>query len=182
MGDKYAFRHPNDRYFMTFTVIEWMDIFTRLAHRQIVVDSLNFCVRNKGLVVNAWVIMSNHVHLLARAEEGKRMGDLVRDLKTHTSKAVRKSIMMEPESRREWLLDKMAFTARKTQRAEHYKLWQDGSHAMDIVSDKFIHQKVEYIHNNPVRNGLVALPEHYVFSSARDYFTDEKGLVDIELI
>ncbi len=110
------------------------------------------------------------------------MGDLIRDLKTHTSKAVRTSIMMEPESRRQWLLDRMAFTVRKTQRAEHYKLWQDGSHAMDIVSDEFLHQKVEYIHNNPARNGLVALPEHYLFSSARDYITDEKGLVDIELI
>lgn len=182
MGDHYAMRHPNDLYFLTFTVVDWMDIFTRPNHRQALVDSLNFCIRNKGLVVHAWVVMSNHVHLVARAQEGKRMSDLVRDFKRHTSKAVRQLIEMEPESRREWLLDRMAFTARKTRRTEHYKLWQDGSHAMDIFSPAFLWQKVNYIHNNPVRNGLVDLPEHYVFSSARDYLTDQKGLVEIERI
>jgi putative transposase len=182
MGDRYAIRHPNDRYFLTFTVVEWMDVFTRLTHRQLIVDSLNFCVRKKGLIVNAWVVMSNHVHLVARAEEGKRMGDLIRDFKTHTSKAVRNSIIAGPESRQEWMLDKMAFVARKTQRTEDYKFWQDGSHAVDIISEGFLTQKVDYIHNNPVRNGLVELPEHYLFSSARDYYTDSEGLVEIEKI
>ena len=182
MGDRYAIRHPNDRYFLTFTVVDWMDIFTRLMHRRLLVDSLNYCIMNKGLIVNAWVIMSNHMHLVAYADEGKRMGDLIRDFKRHTSKAVRGSIEVGPESRQEWLLDRMAFTARKTQRTDDYKLWQDGSHAMDIVSEEFLHQKVDYIHDNPVRNGLVDLPEHYVFSSARDYNTDQKGLVEIELV
>ena len=70
MGDRYAIRHPNDRYFLTFTVVDWMDIFSRLAHRQILVDSLNYCIKNKGLIVNAWVIMSNHMHLVAYADEG----------------------------------------------------------------------------------------------------------------
>lgn len=182
MGDPYAIRYPNDRYFLTFTVVEWLDIFTRLSHRQVLVESLNFCVKNKGLIINAWVIMSNHVHLVARAEEDKHLGHLIRDFKSYTSKAVRDSIIAGPESRQEWLLDKMAFMARKTQRTENFKLWQDGSHAMDLMSDEFLRQKINYIHNNPVRNGLVDLPEHYVFSSARDYFTDQKGLVEIELL
>lgn len=182
MGDRYAIRHPNDTYFLTFTVVDWMDIFTRLNHRQVLVDSLNFCIQTKGLVVHAWVVMSNHVHLVARAQEGKRMSDLVRDFKRHTSKAIRKQIEDEPESRREWLLDRMAFIARKTQRTDDYKLWQDGSHAIELFTPEFLYQKVDYIHNNPVKNGLVDLPEHYVFSSARDYFTDSKGLVEIEKI
>lgn len=182
MGDRYAIRHPNERYFLTFTVVEWLDVFTRLAHRQVLVDSLNYCVKNKGLVINAWVIMSNHMHLVAYAEEGKKLGDLIRDFKSYTSKAVRDSIIAGPESRQAWLLDKMALMARKTQRTENFKLWQDGSHAMDIVSEEFLRQKVDYIHDNPVRNGLVDLPEHYVFSSARDYYSGRKGLVEIELI
>jgi REP element-mobilizing transposase RayT len=182
MGDRYAIRHSNDLYFLTFTVIDWMDIFTRLNHRQILVDSLNFCIHNKGLAVHAWVVMSNHLHLIGKAKEGKHMSDLIRDFKRYTSNAIRKSIEEEPESRREWLLDRMAFMARKTKRTDHFKLWQDGSHAMDIFTIDFLQQKVDYIHNNPVRNGLVDLPEHYRFSSARDYFTEEKGLVDIELI
>ena len=182
MGDRYAIRHPNDLYFLTFTVVDWMDVFTRLAHRQLLVDSLNYCIRNKGLIVYAWVVMSNHIHMVAYAEEGKKMGDLIRDFKRHTSNAVRKSIETGPESRREWLLDRMAFTARKTKRTDNYKLWQDGSHAMDIFSMDFLQQKIDYIHNNPVRNGLVDLPEHYRFSSARDYYTEENGLVAIEMI
>ncbi len=182
MGDRYAIRHPNDRHFLTFTVVEWLDVFTRLAHRKVLVDSMNYCVKNKGLVINAWVVMSNHMHLVAYAEEGKKLGDLVRDFKSYTSKAVRDSIIAGPESRQVWLLDKMAFMARKTQRTENFKLWKDGSHAMDIVSADTLHQKIDYIHDNPVRNGLVDRPEHYVFSSARDYYADKKGLVEIELI
>ena len=181
-GDAYPIRDQNDLYFLTFTVVEWMDIFTRLSHRMILVDSLNYCVERKGLVVNAWVVLSNHMHMIAYAQEGKKMSDLIRDFKTHTSKAIRGNIESEPESRRRWLLDIMAFTARKTGRTDDYKLWQDGSHAVPLTSEKFIHQKLEYIHQNPVENGLVALPEHYVFSSARDYFTGKKGLVKIELL
>lgn len=182
MGDRYAIHYPNDLHFLTFTVVDWMDIFTRLAHRQILVDSLNFCIHHKGLVVNAWVVMSNHMHLLASAKDEQHLGHLVRDFKTHTSKAVRRSIEVVPESRREWLLDRMSFIARKTQRADEFKLWQDGSHAKSVHSLPFLEQKLNYIHNNPVVNGLVDLPEEYRFSSARDYLTGKKGLVDVELI
>ena len=144
MEDSHAIHHQIDRYFLTFTIVEWLDVFTRLSHRMIIVDSLNFCMKNKGLVGNAWVVMSNHIHLVAYAEEGKRMSDLIRDFKRHTSKAISTNIIEQAESRRRWLLDIMDFTARKTRRTEDFKVWQDGSHAMDLISDEFLNQKVDY--------------------------------------
>lgn len=79
------------------------------------------------------------------------------------------------------MLDLMAFNARKTARADEFKLWQDGSHAMDCWSAEFKRQKLDYIHNNPVRAMWVTEPRHYLFSSALDY-AGEKGLVEVELI
>lgn len=85
-----------------------------------------------------------------------------------------------PESRREWLLDKFSFEARRTGRAENYKLWKDDNHAIDL-SMIDIMNKIDYIHNNPVSVGIVHTPEHYVYSSAIDY-SGGKGLVKIELV
>ena len=85
-GDKYFISDQNATYFLTCTVIHWIDVFTRLEYRYIVVDSLNYCIEHKGLEINAWVIMSNHIHLVASAKDGYRMSDLLRDFKKHTSK------------------------------------------------------------------------------------------------
>ena len=181
MSDQYPIRDQNDTYFLTWTTVEWIDIFTRKEYRIILTENLNYCVAHKGLIVNAWVIMSNHVHLIARAKEGYRMSDILRDYKKFTSKAIADAIHEVPESRSRWLIDLMAFNARKTGRADEFKLWQDGSHAMDCFSTSFTKQKLDYIHNNPVRAMWVDRPEEYLFSSARDY-CGIKGLVNVELI
>jgi len=84
------------------------------------------------------------------------------------------------ESRRDWLLDKFSFEARKTNRAENHKIWQDDNHPIDLQEiDAF--QKLQYIHDNPVKAGIVEFPEQYIYSSAKDY-AGIKGLVKIELI
>ena len=64
MSRKYKFRNPEAVYFVTFTTVNWIDVFTRPIYKEIIVDSLNYCIKNKGLMVYAWVIMSNHVHLV----------------------------------------------------------------------------------------------------------------------
>ena len=179
-GDKYFISDQNAPYFLTCTVIHWIDVFTRLEYRDILVDSLNYCIEHKGLEVNAWVIMSNHIHLVASAEEGYRMSDLLRDFKKHTSKKIVEAIKELPESRRDWLLDKFAFEARRTGRAENFKLWRDDNHAIDLTN-RHAMEKVDYIHQNPVRAGLVEFPSHYLYSSAKDY-AGEKGLANVVVI
>jgi hypothetical protein len=105
------------------------------------------------------------------------MSDVLRDCKKYTSKSILVAIQEHPESRRELLLDKFAFEARKTGRAEFYKLWKDDNHAIDLTHLSAM-EKVDYVHLNPVRAGLVAYPEQYLYSSAMDY-TGGKGLVEV---
>ncbi|WP_338759250.1 transposase [Bernardetia sp. ABR2-2B] len=105
MGRKYAIHSSDDVYFITFTVVNWIDIFTRDEYREIFIDSVVYCQKNKGLEVFAYCIMTNHVHLVIRAKEGFELSDIVRDLKSFTSRHIRKAIEQnEKESRREWML------------------------------------------------------------------------------
>lgn len=120
-GDRYIISDQQGRYFLTFTVIEWIDVFSRQEYRDILVDSLNYCIKEKGLRVNAWVIMSNHIHLVVRCENPFNLSEVIRDFKKHTSKTILKEIVSINESRREWLLDKFSFEARRTARAKNYK-------------------------------------------------------------
>ena len=164
-------------YFLTMTVTNWIDVFTRARYCDIIVDSLNFCHKNKGLVIHAWVIMSNHLHLIVQSEN-ENLSDIIRDFKKHTSKEIIKSIKADEESRREWLLWMFERAAKKEGR-KGFKLWQDGNHAEELISNKFFGQKLDYIHQNPVKARIVYAANEYIWSSAVDY-CDGKGLVEIE--
>ncbi|MBK8416859.1 MAG: transposase, partial [Bacteroidetes bacterium] len=87
-GDRYYIRDQNAIYFLTLTVVEWLDVFSRLSHKMVVVDSMNYCIENKGLNVHAWCLMTNHLHLIASARENYRLSDILRDFKEHTAKEV----------------------------------------------------------------------------------------------
>lgn len=177
-GSKYKISDQEQLYFLTITVVKWVDIFTRKDYKIIITDSLNFCILNKGLEVYAWVIMSNHIHLIVRAKEGFMLSNIIRDFKKFTSKLIVETIMEIGESRKDWLLDKFSFEARRTGRAKNYKLWTDDNHPICLNKSEWVLQRLNYIHQNPVRQTLVSKPEDYVFSSAIDY-ADGKGLVDI---
>lgn len=180
-ADRYPISNQSAPYFLTITVVQWIDIFTRPQYKQIICDSLNYCVSRKGVTIYAWVLMSNHLHLVAQAEEPLGMSGFLRDFKKFTSKALSAAILNCGESRSEWLVDKFSFEARRTRRAEEYKVWQDSNHAVELFSQKFIWQKIHYIHQNPVRQQIVANPEEYLHSSALDY-AGKKGLVKVDVL
>lgn len=181
-GDRYQISDQSASYFLTLTVVKWVDIFTRCNYKDIVVESLNYCIENKELEIYAWVIMSNHIHLVAKVEKGNEdigMSSFLRDFKKFTNRSIIYEIKNTNESRREWLLDKFSFEARKTARAKNYKLWKDDNHAIDLTNNNFDpFEKIHYIHNNPVRAGIVNEPQHYRYSSACDY-AGTRGLVDV---
>ena len=82
----YKFNDDRGLYFVTFTVIEWIDVFTRKDYVSITLDSLKHCLKEKGLIIYAWVIMSNHLHLIiSRKESGDDLSAIVRDIKKYTS-------------------------------------------------------------------------------------------------
>ncbi|RLD33371.1 MAG: transposase [Bacteroidetes bacterium] len=173
---------PGYAYFLTMTVVNWIDVFTRPVYKHIIVDALRYNQEEKGLVIYGWCLMSNHLHMIAEAEEGKHLSDILRDFKKFTSKAITKEIAENPtESRKKWMLNEFEFAGRYNQKIKNYKLWQDGNEAKEIHSTSFLEQELEYIHNNPVRAEIVELPEEYMYSSAKKY-ADETGLLNVILI
>jgi putative transposase len=178
-GDKYRIAPNNEPYFLTFTIVDWIDVFTRKEYKLIIVDSLNYCISEKGLRLYAWVIMSNHIHLIAQAKEGYVLSHIIRDFKKFTSKKIIAEIIEIGESRREWLLDKFNFEARRSGRAKDYKVWKDDNHAICLEKTEWFLQRINYIHQNPVRQLIVENAHEYIFSSAIDY-NNGKGTVNIE--
>ena len=160
---------PDSGYFITMTTIGWVDLFTRLKQKYLIIDSLNYCQTHKGLEIYAYCIMPSHIHMLCKAEEGFVLSNIIRDFKKFTSKKIIRTINEYPESRREWLLDLFSDACAHLKRDQEYKVWQDGYHAEIASSNWFIKQKIDYIHNNPVVDRIVEHPEDYVYSSARNY-------------
>jgi putative transposase len=181
MPDTYVISDQRGVYFLTFQVVAWVDLFTRRTYSDIVVDAFNYCVQHKRLQVHAWVIMSNHVHCLVSSGNGT-LSDTVRDLKRHTARQLLKEIQESRESRKEWILFQFRHAARQHVRNKEYQVWAHESHAVGI--DPYIRNmglsKLNYIHDNPVRAGLVWQPEDYLYSSATDY-AGKKGLIRMSM-
>ena len=175
MSNKYKFHNPQGLYFVTLTVRHWIDVFTRSEYKDILVENLDFCRKNKGLEIFAWVIMTNHLHLIIRAKENYYLQDILRDFKKYTSKTILNTMCENPqESRKEWFLRGF-----KTESGNMF--WQEGNHPIELVTNEVINEKLNYIHKNPVKAGFVFREQDFLYSSATDYAGD-KGLLEIELI
>lgn len=166
-------------HFMTFTVVDWVDVFTRKSYRDLVLQSFEFCRKSKGMILYGYVIMSNHIHVVMQSKNGK-LSDLVRDFKKFTASNILKMIENEPESRKDWMLKRFEFAARSHGRNDIFQFWKYGSHPEEIYTQKFLWTKLDYIHQNPVRAGLVEKSEDYLYSSSRNY-NGIKGLIEIDL-
>lgn len=179
-GDSYSITDQNEMHFTTFTVVDWMDVFIRHRYKLIVVEGLNYCIKNKGLEVYAWCLMTSHMHLIIRAKEGYQLSNIIRDFKKNIATKIILSIEKAPESRREWMLERMINAGKKDARITKFKFFQESNHSVILYnhSPNIFDQKLDYIHNNPVEEGIVEYPEEYLFSSARDY-AGKKGLVEI---
>ncbi len=188
MSEKYKFNDPDGTYFMTTSVVGWIDVFTRPELKHVIIDSLKYCQREKGLVINAWCLMPSHLHLIGRTSKpvGQAgqvsLSEIMRDFKKFTSKEIVKVINRINESRKEWVLEMFSQVADGLKRVENYKVWQDGNHPELIFSADFQRQKLCYLHHNPVEAEFVDEPEYYLYSSARDYRTSQKGLLEIEFL
>ncbi len=167
-------------YFITCTIVDWIDLFTRLSYKNIILESLEYCQKEKGLEIYGWCLMPSHLHILCSSDK-VLMSDIMRDFKTYTSKKLIKTIEEEPESRREWLLEQFSKACAHLKRKQKYKVWQNGYHAKEVYSAKFANQKLNYIHENPIKEGYVENAEDYLYSSAKDY-SGQKGLLKVELL
>jgi putative transposase len=180
MPTGYQIKEQDKLHFVTLQVVEWVDIFTSQKYRDIIINNLDYCQKNKGLEIFAWVIMSNHIHLLIKSEQ-EELSNILRDFKSYTSKKIIEEIDLCNESRKDWMLKIFKDAAFKHKRNSEFQFWTHENHAEYIFSNKFLEQKLEYIHTNPVRAGIVEKPEEYKYSSAKDY-AGEKGLLEISTI
>ncbi|MEZ5057321.1 MAG: transposase [Saprospiraceae bacterium] len=168
-------------YFLTMTTIEWIDLFTRKVYKDILIECLQYCREHKDLEIYAYIIMSNHVHLIAKIKDGsnKQLSNVIRDFKKYSAILLLKAIKDQRESRRRWMENLFAFNGEYLH--QKFQIWQHGSHPIELYSPKVIWEKIHYIHLNPVRQGIVANPADYVYSSAGDYL-ERKGLLEVELM
>jgi putative transposase len=179
----YLIRDQHAIHFVSFAVVQWVDVFTRKVYSDIVVESLNFCVKNKGLQVHAWCIMSNHLHLIISAKEPATLSGILRDFKKYTSSKIVEAIESnDQESRKNWMLWIFRSAGQNNHRNEKYQFWQQDNHPIECSDGKILDSKMKYLHENPVRAGLVKFEGDYVYSSGADYYLDQKGLVEMSYI
>lgn len=170
-------------YFVTTTVVEWVDVFTRPQYRQVIIDSLKFCQQHKGLEIYGWVLMTNHLHMLVSTPDGSPVDNIMRDFKKFTSKALLSMVIEDRcgESRRTWMLDVFRRAGESDGKTAGCRFWQRGFYAEVVDTLAFFRQKLSYIHQNPFRAGHVNRPEDYPYSSAIDYMGG-KGLIDVIVV
>ena len=166
MSTGYKIQDQYATHFLTPTIVDWVDVLTRKAYRDIILDSLDFCITKKGLVLYGYVIMTNHLHLIARSAPGQ-LSDTMRDFKKFTAGAILDAIKNGTESRREWMLHRFEWNAAQIKRSSDNQFWTHENRPEAIYTQKFFNQKLDYIHNNPVRAGWVEHPEDYIHSSAK---------------
>ena len=155
-------------HFVTFTVHQWVDVFTRDLYREELIKNLKYCKENRGLEIFAWVIMTNHCHLIVRARN-EDLSDIIRDFKKFTAKKILSLIENNPfESRNIWIGKMLRIDNR-------IWFWEGGYHGEEIYSKQFYDTKVNYIHMNPVRAGWVEKEEDFIWSSAGNYFGLKKS-------
>ena len=178
--DGYKIRDQHAVHFITFSVVEWVDVFTRKTYADIVIQSLLYCINNKGLKLHGWCIMSNHIHLIISTANGN-LSDILRDFKKFTSKEIITTIENnKQESRKNWMLWIFKKAGEKNSRNKEYQFWQQDNHPIQLETVEFTLDKLNYMHNNPVKAGIVDKAEEYLFSSAREYYFGKGGLLPIE--
>ena len=172
MAYEYRIKDQHAVYFITSTVHQWVDVFSRQDYADIIINSLNYCQKEKGLIIYAWVIMSNHIHLIVQSHEN-HLSDIIRDFKKFTASQIIKAIENNPkESRKKWLLWLL-------KKEDKIWFWEEGYHGEEIEKDDFFQTKLKYIHMNPVRAGIVEKEEEYLNSSCADYYGIRKGKIEV---
>ena len=178
MSRKYKF-HDNDKlYFISFAVVNWIDVFIRDEYKETIIESWKYCQQNKGLQIYGWCIITSHVHMII-GTTGKKLDEIVGEMKSYTSTQFKKIIKDHPqESRKEWMIWMMERAGKKNSNNSDWQFWQQHNKPLEIKDQEMFDKILEYIHMNPVVAGFVSKPEDWRYSSARD-FCNLKGLIEL---
>lgn len=166
----------NNPYFITITSIEWLNIFTSKEYFNCIINCLKYCQKNLGLLIYEYVIMTNHIHLIIQAKEGYKISEIVGSFKQFTTKEI---LNLLQKDRRKYIVKILENSFSKKESYE-MQVWQRENYPELIESDKFLQQKVDYIHNNPVIKGYVDEPQHYLYSSARNRYLEDNSVIQLD--
>ena len=166
----YKIRDQYAVHFITFSVVQWVDALTRPQYKDTIVESIKYCQQNKGLKIHAWVIMSNHLHLICSTSEPNKLSDVLRDFKKFTSVKLLDAIENNTqESRKSWMLWIFKKAGEENKRNEKYQFWQQDNHPIECSTKEILESRMKYLHENPVRAGIVNFEGDYKYSSGIDY-------------
>ena len=150
-------------YFLTLTVIEWINIFTKKEYYELLADSLRYCIQHKGLILYEYVFMTNHIHLIISAKGGVGLDDIIRDFKRFTTQEIKKLLYRD---NRKYIL-RLIKNSFKRKKGSKFQIWQRENYPVTIETEDFLNTKIEYIWHNPVKKGYVLNPEDWLYSSAK---------------
>ena len=169
---RYSIRESHCPHFITATINNWLPVFTQPEAVNIILDSWRFLQQKSWFEIFGYVILENHLHLVARSED--LSGDIWR-FKSYTAKQILAYLKDQKATR---LLHLLAYTKRPHKTESNYQVWEEGSHPQRIDNETVLLQKLDYIHQNPVKRGYVDAAEHWRYSSARNY-AGQEGLIEI---
>ena len=163
MRSRYRVNNENAAHFVTSTIVEWLPVFTTQACCDIVVRSFEYCRAQKALKIHGWVIMDNHFHAIL---SGPNLSRTIGELRKFTAHEILRQLGAE---RRDWLLNQLGYFRAAHKQTSAHQIWQEGVHPQSLTTDEMMLQKLEYLHNNPGKRGLVASAEHWRYSSAHEW-------------
>lgn len=169
---RYKFKDNEHPYFMTCTVVHWLPVFASPNVAQIIIDSLKF-LQQQNVTIYAWVMLENHIHLIAQSED---MSKDIGRFKAYTGKQI---LAYLSERNAKTILDQLRYYKVSYKgKDREIQLWQEGVHPQMISSEFMMRQKIDYIHQNPVKRGYVDDAIHWRYSSAKNY-DGVAGLLDV---
>jgi REP element-mobilizing transposase RayT len=170
---RYKIYEPTYPHFITCTILHWIPIFTRQESVEIVLESLKYLQKTDNLKIYAYVILENHLHLIASSDD---ISKSMKKFKSFTAKQIIKLLQRENVKT---ILNQLAFYKKAHKKDTTYQLWQEGIQPKLIINDKMMIDRINYIHNNPLKRGYVDEAKHWRYSSARDY-EGICGLLEVE--
>jgi len=163
-------------YYITTNIYKRLPIFTHPSFIIPLYDSLHFYRHQYAFRLLGYVIMPDHIHLMLWPTSEVSVSDFMRDFKTFTAKRIIRQAQVEQNQ--PWPAH-FSQSGQETGRGEN-KVWQDSYWDVNVFSNQFVRQKLNYIHRNPLRSGLVTKPEDYPYSSYRNYVLDEEWWLEID--
>ncbi|MGR3176488.1 MAG: REP-associated tyrosine transposase [Candidatus Anammoxibacter sp.] len=175
MRTRYKTFEKQQPYFTTMTTVDWLPIFINRNVFEIVTESLKFLIDKEDLKIYAYVVLENHMHMVCASES---LSNVMRRFKSFTARNIIDSLKAHNNIR---LIDRLEFLKKRHKSDQDYQLWQEGYHPQLIQTEDMMKQKIEYIHNNPVKRGYVDKAEYWLFSSARNYIGSDDFVLEVEL-